>query len=235
MSRKRDRKRDRPGPTLTTPGPAGSRRRWIAAAVGLAAVGAALLVLARRPPATPAATPRARDNLLLVTLDTTRADHLGAYGYARARTRHLDQLAAEGARFETALSPAPITLPAHASIFTGLLPPEHGVRNNGNFYLPDRFETLATVLHREGYHTGAFVSSFILDRRYGLARGFDEYDDRLESGKKQVVNFEVERRAYGRWQGRGRSTRPPSGQLLSECLNSETQSVFLRCPDHGES
>jgi hypothetical protein len=117
-------------------------------------------------------------NVLLVTLDTTRADHLGAYGYSRARTRHMDQLAAEGVRFDRAYSPAPITLPAHASILTGLYPFEHGVRNNGNFYLGDRFETLTTRLKARGYRTAAFVSSFILDRRYGLARGFDTYDDR---------------------------------------------------------
>jgi arylsulfatase A-like enzyme/Flp pilus assembly protein TadD len=175
-----------------------SRRRgrwWLAGLAVVGVAGAALLVVhSRHRAAPPAAAPRARDNLLLITLDTTRADHLGSYGSTRARTRHLDRLAAEGARFETALSPAPITLPAHASIFTGLLPPEHGVRNNGNFYLPDRFETLATVLRREGYHTGAFVSSFILDRRYGLDRGFETYDDRLEAAQPQVLSLEAERR-----------------------------------------
>src|SRR5512142_680510 len=82
-------------------------------------------------------------NLLLITLDTTRADHLGCYGYARARTGHIDRLAAEGVRFASAFSPAPLTLPAHASILTGLYPFAHGVRNNGNFYLGDRFDTLA--------------------------------------------------------------------------------------------
>ncbi|PYQ55816.1 MAG: hypothetical protein DMF78_00865 [Acidobacteria bacterium] len=207
MSRKRH-KRDRAAERA--PGGPGRRRHagWVVAAVSVAVVAAAGLALLRYRPAGPAApsgAARARDNLLLVTLDTTRADHLGCYGNGRARTRHLDRLAAEGARFETALSPAPITLPAHASIFTGLLPPEQGVRNNGNFYLPDRFETLATVLHREGYHTGAFVSSFILDRRYGLARGFDVYDDRLEGAQPQVLSLEAERRgdrtalALGSW------------------------------------
>ncbi len=133
-------------------------------------------------------------NVLLVTLDTTRADHLGAYGYARARTRHLDRLATEGVRFDRAYSPAPITLPAHASIFTGLYPFDHGVRNNGNFYLADRFDTLTTRLKAHGYRTAAFVSSFILDRRYGLARGFDTYDDRMEGAQAQVIQFEAERR-----------------------------------------
>jgi len=144
-------------------------------------------------------------NVLLITLDTTRADHLGCYGYARARTRHLDNLAADGARFEHAYSPAPITLPAHASILTGLYPFAHGVRNNGNFYLADRFETLATILKKRGYRTAAFVSAFILDRRYGLARGFETYDDRMEGESPQLLNLEAERRgdrtalALGAW------------------------------------
>jgi len=144
-------------------------------------------------------------SLLLITLDTTRADHLGCYGYAPARTRHLDQLAAEGVRFEWAFSPAPITLPAHASILTGLYPFAHGVRNNGNFYLSDKFETVTMVLQQLGYRTGAFVSSFILDRRYGLNRGFETYDDRMEGESPQILNLEAERRgdrtalALDRW------------------------------------
>ena len=97
-------------------------------------------------------------------------------------------------RFENATAAAPITLPSHASILTGLYPFEHGVRNNGNFYLAERFPTLATVLHTRGYRTGAFVSSFILDRRYGLARGFDTYDDRMEEAPALGSGLEAERR-----------------------------------------
>jgi arylsulfatase A-like enzyme/Tfp pilus assembly protein PilF len=149
-----------------------------------------------------------------VTLDTTRADHLGSYGYAAARTRRLDQLAAEGVRFERAYASAPITLPAHASLFTGLYPFEHGVRNNGNFYLADRYATLATTLHGQGYQTGAFVSAFVLDRRYGLARGFDVYDDRMEGAQRQVLTLEAERRgdrtalALSRWLETTAADRP---------------------------
>jgi arylsulfatase A-like enzyme/Tfp pilus assembly protein PilF len=188
----------RPLPPRTATPHAAKRRRLPGLAVAIAVLVIALLAAAifvvRRP--APAASPIAGrgPNVLLITLDTTRADHLGCYGYARARTRHLDQLAREGVRFEWAFSPAPITLPAHASILTGLYPFEHGVRNNGDFYLADRFETLATVLHKAGYRTAAFVSSFILDRRYGLARGFDVYDDRQEATGSQVVNLEAERR-----------------------------------------
>lgn len=166
---------------------------------------AGVSVLAWRARNAPTAFPPVRDNLLLVTLDTTRADRLGCYGYAPAKTRHLDRLAAEGVRFERAYASAPITLPSHASIFTGLYPFEHGVRNNGNFYLADRYDTLATVLKAQGYRTAAFVSAFILDRRYGLASGFDTYDDRMEGAQPQILALEAERRgdrtalALSRW------------------------------------
>jgi arylsulfatase A-like enzyme/Tfp pilus assembly protein PilF len=119
-------------------------------------------------------------DILLITLDTTRADHIGAYGYRGARTPRLDQLAGEGVLFERALAAAPITLPAHVSLFTGLNPYAHGVRNNGNFALKDE-PTLATMLHERGYRTAAFVSAFVLDRRFGLASGFDHYDDRMDA------------------------------------------------------
>jgi choline-sulfatase len=205
-SRRKRRKTPRAGASDVSPssraglekGPTSRRGRARAIVGGLllagALGGAAWGFWSRR--VAPAAL-RVRDNLLLITLDTTRADRLGCYGHARARTRHLDRLAAEGVRFSQALSPAPITLPAHASIFTGLYPIAHGVRNNGNFYLADRFPTLATILKAEGYRTAAFVSSFILDRRYGLARGFDSYDDRMEGQDTQVVALEAERRGDG--------------------------------------
>ena len=119
-------------------------------------------------------------NILLVTLDTTRADHLGAYGDRRAQTPTLDRLAAEGVLFERAITAAPLTLPAHVSLLTGLYPFSHGVRNNGTSMPGDAVATLATVLHDAGYRTAAFVSAFVLDHRYGLARGFDRYDDRFE-------------------------------------------------------
>lgn len=117
-------------------------------------------------------------NLLLITTDTTRADHLGAYGFERATTPNLDLLAAEGVLFEQAMSHVPITLPAHTSIMTGTLPTFHGVRDNGRFVVGDELVTLAETLSAEGYETGAFVSAFVLDSRFGLDQGFDWYDDR---------------------------------------------------------
>ena len=134
-----------------------------------------------------------RDNLLLITLDTTRADRIGCYGYAQARTPNLDRLAREGVRFQYAYGPAPLTLPSHASILTGLLPPEHGVRNNGTFFLKEQFETVATLLKKRGYRTAAFVSAFVLDSRFGLNRGFDVYDEHVEENLPEGMSLEAQR------------------------------------------
>ena len=134
------------------------------------------LAAACRAPAPPQrSAPAAEWNLLLVTLDTLRADRLGCYGRAGADTPALDALAARGVRFDQAQSPMPLTLPAHATILSGLLPPRHGLRDNGRGALPADVATLATRLAGAGYRTGAFV----LDHRYGLARGFDRYDDEI--------------------------------------------------------
>lgn len=118
---------------------------------------------------------QAPGGLLLVTLDTTRADHLGAYGWQAARTPTLDRLAREGLLFENAVAPAPITLPSHASILTGVAPPAHGVRDNGIFELSPEAELVSEVLRREGWRTGAFVGSFVLNGRFGLDQGFETY------------------------------------------------------------
>src|SRR2546427_5473137 len=186
--------------------------KWIVGTVALLAITIVIVVrMGGRP--RPVRVPR---DLLLTPLDTTRADHLGAYGDRRARTPRLDRLANEGVLFERALAAAPITLPPPASLFTGLYPFAHGVRNNGNFSLNESAPTLATTLHEGGYLTAAFVSAFVLDRRYGLARGFDEYDDRLgDSAPTQPARGELERRgdrtarAAGDWPAaNARDSRP---------------------------
>ncbi|HLW79487.1 MAG TPA: sulfatase-like hydrolase/transferase, partial [Terriglobia bacterium] len=105
---------------------------------------------------------RAPLNVLLITLDTTRADRLGSYGYQLARTQNLDQLAAEGVRCNNAISAAPITLPSHSTIMTGLYPPAHGVRDNATFALGNDAVTLADRLTQAGYRTQAFVSALVL-------------------------------------------------------------------------
>ncbi len=133
--------------------------------------------------AAPAATAkRTPPNLVLITLDTTRADHLGAWGYKDARTPNLDALAARGTRFARCDTAAPITLPSHATILTGLYPPRHGVRDNGTFVLSPKVETLARRLAARGYDTAAVVSAVVLARRQGLDQGFRLYDDDLGAG-----------------------------------------------------
>lgn len=132
-------------------------------------------------------------SLVLVTLDTVRADHLGSYGYEPAETPALDRLAAEGVRFARASSPVPLTLPSHASLLSGLLPPHHGVRNNGAGAFPEGTATLATVLAGEGYRTGAFLGAFVLDRRFGLSQGFEVYDDEVPRAPGAAVFLEAER------------------------------------------
>jgi len=136
-------------------------------------------------------------NLLLITIDTLRADHVGAYGYARGRTPVLDALAAGGVRFDRAYAAAPITLPSHATLLTGRYPPGHGARDNG-LHVSASVPTLATELHTRGFRTAAFVAAFPLDHQFGLNRGFDVYGDQFprqpngrladERPASQVVN-----------------------------------------------
>jgi choline-sulfatase len=146
------------------------RSRGLSAAVArLGLLLAMLLSGCARPPL----------NVLLVTLDTTRADRLGSYGFSLARTPRLDGLARQGVRCADAVSAAPITLPSHATLLTGLFPPAHGVRDNGSYALGDDAVTLAERLQTAGYRTQAIVSALVLNRRYNLDQGFDGYDDDL--------------------------------------------------------
>jgi arylsulfatase A-like enzyme/tetratricopeptide (TPR) repeat protein len=128
-----------------------------------------------------------RPDVLLLTLDTTRADRLGCYGGDPSATPVLDGLARRGVVFLRAYTHVPVTLPSHASLLTGATPAHHGVHDNGTFVLDGRFPTLAEAFARAGYRTGAFVSSVILDRRYGLARGFSQYSDQIDTGEGEEV------------------------------------------------
>jgi choline-sulfatase len=123
--------------------------------------------------------PARQPNVLIITVDTLRADHLGCYGLPLARTPRIDLLAKEGVLCSDAITAAPITLPSHCSIMTGLFPPAHGVRDNGTYALGDKAVTLAERLKGAGYETRAFVSALVLNRRYNLNQGFDSYDDDL--------------------------------------------------------
>jgi arylsulfatase A-like enzyme/Flp pilus assembly protein TadD len=133
----------------------------------------------RRSPvgAPAAAAARRRPDVLLITIDTLRADAPGFAGNRRARTPNLDRLASEGVAFTNVHAHAVVTLPSHASILTGLYPHQHGIRDNDGFRLPPGVPTLATLLSARGYQTAAFIAAFPLDARFGLSRGFAVYDE----------------------------------------------------------
>ena len=136
-----------------------------------------------------------RPNVLLVTIDTLRADHVGCYGDKEASTPAIDELAARGVRFETAVAHAPLTGPSHASILTSQIPPGHGFRNNSGFTLSPEVRTAAEDFRQAGYRTAGFVSGFPLDRRFGFDRGFETYDDHLPKGNDRRRTPYVERAA----------------------------------------
>ncbi len=143
------------------------------------------LAACRRP-----APPPARPNILLVTIDTFRADRLNA-----STAPNLERLAARSLRFSNARSAVPLTLPSHTTMLTGELPMVHGVRENGSTALAESHPTVATALKGAGYATAAFVGAFVLDRHFGLARGFDDYDDHISRDPHATDRLEAERPA----------------------------------------
>lgn len=128
-----------------------------------------------------------RYNVLVITGDTLRSDHLGCYGYKNIRTPVIDELARNGVRFADVISSVPLTLPSHANIFTSTYPPFNQVRDNGNNKLDDSALTLAEIFKNRGYETAAFVSTYVLNGRFGLNQGFEVYDDVREDQNPKVV------------------------------------------------
>lgn len=141
-----------------------SRSQWIAAILIALTLGCSAEERPLRafPPTT------GPPSFLLVTLDTTRADHIGAYDAEFAITPTLDRLAREGILFEQAIAPTPVTFPSHATLLTGVIPPEHGIRDNTLFRLNPEARLVSEALQRNGWRTGAFVGAFVLDGSYGL-------------------------------------------------------------------
>ena len=177
---------------------------WALAGAVLVGAAGAWLVWSTRPERAaggielgrlPRGVSRDRLNLLVVTLDTTRADRIGAYGAANVATPVFDRLARDGVLFEQTEAVAPLTLPAHTSIFTGRFPPEHGVRDNGGFFVSPRETTLATVLKRASFQTGAVVAAYVLDGKWGLNIGFDTYVDDFDTTKVRGLGGAVQRPA----------------------------------------
>lgn len=138
--------------------------------------------------------PEKKLNVLLITIDTLRPDRVSVYSNKYLNTPNIDSIAARGVVFDRALAHVPITLPSHASIFLGLNPPSHGVRDNAGFRVKPESTTLAEILKAEGYSTGAFVGAFPLDSRFGLNQGFDVYDDLFPAQPSLPFTFS-ERRA----------------------------------------
>lgn len=157
-------------------------RRW-----PLALPIASLLLLLSAAFAAPVAPP----NVVVITIDTLRADHLGCYGYKQIRTPNIDALAQDSARFERAYTPVPVTLPAHTVIFTGTYPMLSGMHDFAANKLGPTQPTLASVLKERGYATGAVIGSAVLDSRFGLNRGFDFYYDHFDFNRLQESNIDV--------------------------------------------
>lgn len=128
-------------------------------------------------------------NVLVITLDTIRADRLGAYGYGKISTPAIDSLAKSGVLFERAVAAAPLTLPSHTSLFTGTYPIFHGVRDNGDFVVPPELTTMAELFAARGFRTGAFVGAFVLDSRWGLKKGFQKYADDFDLHQENLVSI----------------------------------------------
>ncbi|KKM19865.1 hypothetical protein LCGC14_1651290 [marine sediment metagenome] len=136
-------------------------------------------------------------HVVLISLDTCRADYLSCYGYARPTTPHIDALAKQGYLFSHTMTPIPMTLPAHTSMLTGTIPPHHGKHENSDVHFDPSHVTLAALLKKKGYRTGAFVGAQILNHRFGLDRGFDTYHDRFaQQGQSERRAEEVNRAAF---------------------------------------
>ena len=168
-------------------------------------------------------------NVLLVTLDTTRADRFSCYGYDRPTTPNFDALAAEGVLFELAISTAGATPIAHASILTGLNPYHHGVRviyAGSGYYLHPEIPTLASVLHDKGWDTGAFLSSFTVSEFYGFDHGFNTFDNGLKNPAENVL--EINKRGRARWDvGNNQRRSDETADAAIAWLAKERKSPFF--------
>ena len=131
-----------------------------------------------------------RPNVILISIDTCRADHLGCYGYNRDTSPNIDRVASGGVVFDHAVTPVPVTLPAHSSMMTGTIPLSHRVRDNDNYQLAESRTTLAELMKDNGYSTGAVIGSFVLNSRTGINQGFESYEDSIgETGMKSEYYY----------------------------------------------
>lgn len=169
------------------------RYRWLLIAIVLIAAGA-FVALLRRPTTKMVALPPPSCNVLLITIDTLRPDRLSCYGSSN-KTPHLDEIAQHGIVFRNAFTAVPLTFPSHTSILTGQYPVHTGIHNNGLELFKQPEQLVSDAFHKQGYKTGAVVSSFVLDRKFGLSEGFDSYQDKIERTPGISSNFDLERPA----------------------------------------
>ena len=156
----------------------------------LLAAAAAVYVLFIAGPPTFARLRQGRDfNVIVITLDTTRADRLPSYGCKDLETPTLDAFAARGVRFENCYAQTPLTLPSHTTLMTGTLPLFHGIRDNGGFFVPQELKTMAELFKDKGYETGAFIAAYVLDSKWGLNQGFDTYFDKFDLSKFKRISL----------------------------------------------
>lgn len=172
-----------------------NRRRWWLAAAGLALLGLAYWALRPAGASRGGEHRPGRWNVVLVTIDTLRADHVSAYGKGRADTPAIDALASEGVLFEHCVAQAPLTLPSHASLLAATQPLFHRVRDNGAFQAPPELELLSEVLHARGFATAAFIGGYVLHGKWGLNQGFDLYSDRFDPGSESTLVLQAKKPA----------------------------------------
>jgi len=137
-----------------------------------------------------AGIPSARDyNYILITVDTLRADRVGCYGFPGVETPTMDMFARRGVKFDQCIAVTPLTLPSHTSLLTGTYPTFHGVRDNGGFLVPQEMATLAELMQQNGYRTSAYVAAYVLDSKWGLDQGFEEYFDNFDLSKYKTISL----------------------------------------------
>lgn len=182
------------------------KKAWLVAVFALSIfvlLAAAFILFLRRPSFV--RLKGGRDfNVVLISVDTLRADRLRCYGFSRIQTPTIDYFAGRGVKFTNCLAPTPLTLPSHASLLTGTLPLFHGVRDNGGFIVPQELEAVAELFQEKGYATSAFVAAYVLDSKWGLNQGFDYYFDQFDLSRFEKISLA--------------SVQRPANEVMDEAL-----------------
>jgi len=166
------------------------KKRFLIAAAALAACLAAVVILLLSRGAEFKRLKSGKDyNVILITVDTLRADRVGCYGYGGVETPTMDMFAARGVKFDRCFCQTPLTLPSHTTLMTGTFPAHHAVRDNGGFVVPAELETLAELYKAKGYATAAFVAAYVLDSKWGLDQGFDHYFDQFDLSRFERISL----------------------------------------------